>query len=85
MMPKQKAEHLITDLHERFAGDIISPEQLALLEQVKAHIHNMDEAEPADPTFLESVEQLVTEIEVEHPTAASVLEQVLSTLKNIGI
>tara|TARA_B100001063_G_C16614136_1_gene477275 strand:+ start:444 stop:698 length:255 start_codon:yes stop_codon:yes gene_type:complete len=84
-MPKQKAEHLITDLHERFADDITSSEQLALLEQVKLHIHNMNEQEPADPTFLESVEQLVAEMEVEHPTAASILEQLLNTLKNIGI
>ena len=45
----------------------------------------MNEAEPADPTFLETVEQLVAEIEVEHPTAASILEQVLNTLKNIGV
>ena len=84
-MPKQKAEHLITDLHERFADDLTSPEQIALLEQVKSHIHNMNEADPADPTFLDTVERLVAEIEVEHPTAASILEQVLSTLKNIGV
>lgn len=84
-MPKQKAEHLITDLHERFADDLTSPEQQALLEQVKLHIHNMNEAEPADPTFLDTIEQLVAEIEVEHPTAASILEQVLNTLKNMGV
>jgi hypothetical protein len=84
-MPKQKVEHLITDLHERFADDLTSPEQIALLEQVKSHIHNMNEASPADPTFLDTVERLVAEIEVEHPTAASILEQVLSTLKNIGV
>lgn len=84
-MPKQKAEHLITDLHERFADDLTSPEQIALLEQVKSHIHNMNEAGPADPTFLDTVERLVAEIEVEHPTAASILEQLLSTLKNIGV
>lgn len=84
-MPKQKVEHLITDLHERFADDLTSPEQIALLDQVKSHIHNMNEAEPADPSFLETVEQLVTEIEVEHPTAATILEQILNTLKNIGV
>ncbi len=84
-MPKQRAEHLITDLHERFADDLVSPEQIALLNQVKSHIHNMDEAEPVDPTFLETVEQLVTEIEAEHPTSASILEQLLNTLKNIGV
>jgi|TARA_R110001599_G_scaffold11253_1_gene53814 hypothetical protein len=84
-MPKQKAEHLITDLHERFADDLTSPEQIALLAKVKSHIHNMNEAGPADPTFLDTVERLVAEIEVEHPTAASILEQLLSTLKNIGV
>lgn len=84
-MPKQKVEHLITDLHERFADDLTSPEQIALLDQVKSHIHNMNEAEPADPSFLETVEQLVAEIEVEHPTAATILEQILNTLKNIGV
>ena len=84
-MPKQKAEHLITDLHERFADELVSPEQSALLEQVKSHIHNMDESVPVDPTFLETVEQLVAELEVEHPTAASILEQLINTLKNIGI
>ncbi|MFV1873860.1 MAG: DUF4404 family protein [Oleiphilus sp.] len=84
-MAKQKAEHLITDLHERFADDLTSPEQLALLQEVKNHIHNMNEEEPADPSFLDTVERLVAEIEVEHPTAAGVLVQVLNTLKNIGV
>lgn len=84
-MPKQKAEHLITDLHERFAGDFTSPEQIALLDQVKNHIHNMNEVEPVDPSFLETVEQLVTEIENDHPTAAAILEQILNTFRNIGI
>ena len=84
-MPKQKAEHLITDLHERFADDLTSPEQLELLQQVKSHIHSMNEEEPVDPTFLGSVEGLVAEMELEHPTAASILEQLLNTLKNIGI
>lgn len=84
-MPKQTAIHLITDLHERFGDEITSPEQQALLEQVKLHIHNMDEAEPADASFLESLSQLTTELEVEHPRAAAVMEQILNTLKNIGI
>ncbi len=84
-MPKQTALHLITDLHERFGDDITSPEQQALLEQVKLHIHNMNESEPTDPTFLDTLEQLTTELEVEHPRAASILEQLFTTLKNIGV
>jgi hypothetical protein len=84
-MPKQTALHLISDLHDRFGDEITSPEQQALLEQVKSHIHNMDEAEPADPTFLDTLSQLTAELEVEHPRAASILEQILTTLKNIGV
>lgn len=84
-MPKQKVAHLITDLHERFGDEEISPQQQTLLEQVKTHAHDMSEAAPADPDFLEVVEALVAEVEAEHPRAAAVLEQMLDTLKNIGI
>lgn len=84
-MPKEAAQHLISDLHNRFGDEITSPEQQALLEQVRLHIHNMDEAEPADPSFLDTLAQLTTELEVEHPRAASILEQILNTLKNIGV
>ncbi|KZY37965.1 hypothetical protein A3752_06650 [Oleiphilus sp. HI0081] len=84
-MPKEKVAHLITDLHERFGDELVSPQQQSLLEQVKTHAHEMDEAEPADPNFLELVETLVAEVEAEHPRAAAILEQMLDTLKNIGI
>ena len=84
-MPKQTALHLISDLHERFGDEITSPEQQALLEQVKLHIHNMNESEPADPTFLETLSQLTAELEVEHPRAATIMEQILTTLRNIGV
>ncbi|WP_156491507.1 hypothetical protein, partial [Oleiphilus sp. HI0123] len=62
-MPKEKVAHLITDLHERFGDELVSPQQQSLLEQVKTHAHEMDEAEPADPNFLELVETLVAEVE----------------------
>ena len=84
-MPKQKVAHLMTDLHERFADEEISSQQQALLEQVKVHAHEMSEQETVDPSFMEVVEQFVTEVEVEHPRAAAVLEQILDTLKNIGV
>jgi Mg-chelatase subunit ChlI len=85
IMPKEKVAHLITDLHDRFGDDLVSPQQQSLLEQVKTHAHEMDEAEPADPDFLQVVETFVTEVESEHPNAASILKQVLDTLKNIGV
>jgi hypothetical protein len=84
-MPKEQVQHLITDLHDRFGDDLSSPQQQELLSQVQAHIHNMDEAAPADPSFLETVEHFVTDIEAEHPNAASVLAQVLDILKNMGV
>ena len=84
-MPKEKVAHLISDLHERFGDDLVSPQQQALLDQVKLHAHEMDDTEPADPNFLELVESFVTEVESEHPNAAAVLQQLLDTLKNIGV
>lgn len=84
-MPKEKIAHLISDLHDRFGDDLTSSQQQILMEQVKNHAHEMNETEPADPSFLEAVEQFVAEVEVEHPRAAAILEQVLDTLKNIGI
>lgn len=84
-MPQEKIHALITDLHERFAGDLVSPEQQALMEQLQAHIHEKGEAGPVDPGLAETVEVLLADIEVEHPVAAGMLRQVLDLLKNIGI
>jgi len=84
-MPKQAVQTLMTDLHDRFADDLTSPQQQALMEQVQSHIHNMNEAEPTDPNFLETVELLVTEVETDHPNAAAVLNQLIETLRNIGV
>jgi hypothetical protein len=84
-MPKEKVTHLISDLHDRFGDDLVSSQQISLLEQVKTHAHEMDEAEPVDPNFLEVVETFVAEVEADHPHAAGILKQVLETLKNIGV
>jgi len=84
-MPKQAVQTLMTDLHERFADELTSPQQQALMEQVQSHIHNMDDAEQADPSFLDTVELLVADVEVDHPNAAAVLSQILETLKNMGV
>lgn len=84
-MPQQKIHALISDLHERFADDLISPQQLDLMNQLKAHIHEKGEAGPVDPSLVETVEVLLTDIESEHPVAAGILRQVLDLFKNMGI
>jgi len=84
-MPKQKVQHLISELHDRFSDDLASPQQQQLLAQLQSHIHNMDDAEPVEPSFLETLDLLVAEVEIEHPHIASTLGQVIDTLKNIGI
>jgi len=84
-MPKQQAQLLISDLHDRFGDDLTSPQQQALMSQLKSHIHNMDESDPVEPGILETIEVFISEIESEHPNAASVVAKILETLKNIGV
>ncbi len=84
-MPQEKIRALISDLHERFADDLVSPQQQALLQQLQAHMHEMDAAEPADPNFLDTADMLLAEIETDHPVAAGILRQAMELLKNMGI
>lgn len=84
-MPKEQAKALITEWHEKFAADNTSSQQEDLMMRVNAHIHELGEAEPVDPTLLDAVELYLTEIEAEHPQGAAVVRQLLETLKNIGV
>lgn len=84
-MPKQKAIGLITDLHERFADDVVSDKQQQLLKEVELHIHGLGEAESPEPGFVDALEVLVTDIEADHPVAAGLVRNLVETLKNIGV
>jgi Domain of unknown function (DUF4404) len=84
-MPKQKAIGLISDLHERFADDSVSEEQKKLLNDVKQHVHDLGESDTPEPDFIDALEVLVTDIEVEHPTASGILRNLVETLKNMGV
>lgn len=84
-MPQQIVKNLISDLHERFGDDLVSPQQQALMNQLQAHVHDMSEEEPITPSFIDTVETLLTEVEIDHPHVASILSQVVDTLKNIGV
>lgn len=84
-MPKQKAIGLISDLHERFADDAVSEEQSQLLRDVQQHVHDLGESEAPEPDFVDALEVLVTDLEVEHPTASGILRNLVETLKNMGV
>ena len=84
-MPKQKIQSLISDLHEKYGDDLISPQQKALIADLNAHIHDMNEAEPVSPDFIDTIDIFITQIEEEHPNAAVIVNKILETLKNIGV
>ena len=84
-MPKQKAITLISDLHDRFGDDEQSAEQKRLLESLQQHIHELGEEDAPEPDFIDALEVLVTDTEVEHPAIATVLRTLVDTLKNIGV
>lgn len=84
-MPKQIVSDLIAQLHDRFGDDLTSPQQKELMSKLQAHIHNIDEEDPIEPDFLDTIEYFMSEIEAEHPTAAQITKQLLDVLKNIGV
>ena len=84
-MPKKQASNLISELHERFGDEVTSSQQEDLMMRLNAHIHDLGEDDPVDPSMLDAVELYLTELENDHPQAAGVVRQLLETLKNIGI
>ena len=84
-MPKQKANALINDLHERFGDDIVSEQQKQLMLKLQAHIHDIDDQDPIEPSFVEAIEMVLADLEEDHPQAAGLVKQLLDTLKNIGV
>ena len=84
-MPRETIKNLMTEIHEKFGDGITSPQQRLLMEQVQEHIHNMNEAEPPEPGFIETVELFLSEMEEDHPNIASTLSQILEALKNMGV
>lgn len=84
-MPKEQAKALITELHDKFGDDITSGQQQDLMMRLNAHIHELGEKDPVDPTMMDAVELYLNELENDHPQAATVVKQLLDTMKNIGI
>jgi len=85
-MPKEQAKALIGEWHERFFENAeTSVQQKDLMMRLDAHIHELSEQDPVDPTMMDAVELYLTELESDHPQAATVVRQLLETLKNIGV
>lgn len=84
-MPRAKLENLITELHDMFGDDETSPQQAQLLQDMRNHLHALDEPEPEDPGIVESAEIMLKMVELEHPKAAEVLKKILHVMEDIGI
>lgn len=87
-MPKQHIEGLLGQLHEKFAysddSEQPSSEQQAMIAQMQSQLAEWEGPKPPD-TFVETAESLLQEIEEEHPAAARLVKEIISTLGNIGV
>lgn len=84
-MPKAKIENLMTELHDRFGEVEPSPQQTQLLAQLEQHMHSVTEGDKSDPTPVETIELLLDNVGEDHPRVATVLRELMDTLKNIGV
>ncbi|TCS44071.1 DUF4404 family protein [Reinekea marinisedimentorum] len=84
-MPKQEIKSLFQRLREHLPEGEASAQQKALLDQIQYHVHNIDQPDPEDPTFRESLESLIADIESDHPKSAAIARNILETLAAIGI
>ena len=84
-MPTDNLKALISELHDSFGDDEISPQQQQLMQQLQAYVHDIDTAEPTPPGVIESAEILLDEVEEGYPKTAAIIRQVINALGNMGI
>ena len=84
-MAKQKIEGLMTQLHERFASSDTSPQQEALLQQLRSQLAEWDGPTPADGNVVTTTELLLDELEEQHPHMTQIVKEILDTLGRLGI
>lgn len=85
-MPQQKAQNLISQLHEMYGDDQPSEPQRRLMEQLEMHVHPKGAKDQyGEPEPLDTLEYLVEDMAIEHPRTAAVMRELLETLKNIGV
>ena len=84
-MPGDNLKALISDLHDSFGDDRTSPLQQQLMQQLHNYAHDIDQAEPVQPSLVESAEMLLVEMDEDYPHAAAIIRQLINTLGNNGI
>lgn len=84
-MPKQQIKSLFQRLRDHLPEGEASAQQKTLLDQIEYHVHNIDQPDPPDPSFRESIELLIDDLETDHPKSAAVARNILETLGAIGI
>lgn len=84
-MPQQKAQNLISQLHDMYGDDVPSDEQRRLMAELELHVHPEGTEDEYEPVPLDTLERLVEEMAVNHPRTAAVMRELVDTLKNIGV
>ncbi len=85
MAKQEKLQNLLTELHEAMGDAEPSVAQMDLLDSVKRHAHAEGEPEVPEPDLLDALEYWVEEQREEHPRTASVVDQIIKTLVDIGV
>jgi hypothetical protein len=83
-MSKQHIEGLLSNLHEKFATSETSPQQEALMQQLRSQLTDWEGPRP-DGSVVSTAEQLVEELEEEHPHLSHAVRELLDALGKIGI
>jgi hypothetical protein len=84
-MAKQKIEGLLTQLHEKFADSDTSPQQEALLQQLRSQLEEWEGPVPADGNVVNTAELLLETVEAEHPHLSRIVKEIIDVLGRIGI
>jgi hypothetical protein len=84
-MPRQHLDNLITRLHQEFSPDQTSQQQQQLLEELQKHVHQIDQPGPEDPSPKDTANLLLENLEIEHPTAAGIVREIIETLGRLGL
>lgn len=84
-MPKQKIEGLISDLHEKLTDSKTSPEQELMLAQLQSQLDEWEGPKPADGSLVSLAEELLEDIEEQHPKAARITRDIIEALSHLGL
>lgn len=84
-MPTNEAKNTFSKLREAMEDAEVSQTQQELLTRLEYHIHGESEPEPKEPGFLETLEALAEDLELEHPKSAELTRNLIQMLSNIGV